>query len=431
MKKKIAVITLCLTFTLSMPLSLGGCGKPDGGAESVKNVAGSMTEAEKEDVPGGAAEAEKPTRDVSGDTADFAVKLFQNSLKEKENTLISPLSVLYALGMTANGARGETLAQIEEVLGLKVEDLNAYMNSYICKLPTDEKYKLKIANSIWLKEDKKFTVEQDFLNTNEKYYGAGVYKAPFGESTLKAINEWVNENTDGMIEEVLDSIPKDAVMYLINAIAFDAEWQTIYEEYQVRRGSFTREDKTTEEVEFMYSTENQYLRDDKAQGFLKYYKDGKYAFAALLPDEGVSVSEYVETLTGEKLMNILTHSEEEKVEAAIPKFESEYGVELSGLLQKMGMSAAFDGEEADFSGLGTYEDFNLFISRVLHKAYISVDESGTRAGAATVVEIRECAMEIPLEEIKTVYLDRPFVYMLIDCETKQPIFMGTVMSVEQ
>ncbi len=261
-------------------------------------------------------------------------------------------------------------------------------------------------------------------------YGSEVYKASFDGSTLKDINEWVGQNTDGMIEEILDNIPEEAVMYLVNAIAFEAEWQTVYKEHQIREGSFTTEDKITQDVELMYSTEQQYLQDDKAQGFLKYYKDGKYVFAALLPDEGVSVREYVETLTGEKLSNILKNASQVQVNAAIPKFESDYGVEMSEILKKMGMTAVFDRKTADFSGLGTYEDAELFISRVLHKTYICIDESGTKAGAATAVEMsQDAAFEIPIG-VKTVYLNRPFVYMLIDCETRQPIFMGTVMSVE-
>lgn len=448
MKKKIAAVTLCFALTLSMASSLWGCGKPAGGTDPAGGATGSLVGKEDnvttvsaglEDVgdtdsgEGGTGNSGSDiTIDESAVMTDFAVRLFQHSLHEKENTLISPMSVLYALAMTANGARGETLAQMEEVFGAKVEDLNDSLSAYISELPTDEDYKLAIANSVWFKDDDKFTVEQDFLRVNEDYYGAGVYEAAFDGSALKDINQWVNENTDGMIEEILDKIPEEAVMYLVNAIAFDAKWQTAYEEYQVREGSFTREDKTTEDTELMYSTENQYLQDDKAQGFLKYYKDGKYAFAALLPNEGVTVSEYVETLTGEKLADILENAEQLQVNAAIPKFESEYGVEMSELLKEMGMTDAFDEEKADFSGLGTYENANLSISRVLHKTFISVDESGTKAGAATAVEVvRETAMEMPLEEIKTVYLDRPFVYMLIDCKTNQPIFMGTVMSVEK
>ncbi len=458
MKKRTAAVVLCVMMTLSMPLSLAGCGNPDKEAEQTAaeqmkteqtkagQTAAEETKADREEDGGSEsniresarAGEEDPTtvnieEGVADETAaitDFAVRLFQQSMQEKENTLISPISVLYALAMTANGAGGETLAQMEQVLGAGVGDLNDCLSTYVSELPVDEKYKLSIANSIWFTDDEKFTVEQDFLRINEDYYGAGVYETPFDNSTLQAVNEWVSENTDGMIEEILDNIPEESVMYLVNAIAFDAEWQTVYEEYQVKEGVFTMEDKTTVDAEYMYSTERQYLQDDKAQGFLKYYKDGKYAFAALLPNEGVTVAEYVESLTGEKLADILHNAEEVQVRAAIPKFESKYSVDLGNILQEMGMTDAFDNVTADFSGLGTYEDSNLAISRVLHKTFIAVDEKGTKAGAATAVQVSRDAAAL-VEEIKEVYLDRPFVYMLIDCKTNQPLFMGTLMSVEQ
>ncbi len=232
------------------------------------------------------------TTDVSdAAVTDFALRLFKESMGEGENTLISPLSVLIALSMTANGADNETLLQMEAVLGMPISQLNTWSSNYMANLPEKEKYKLSLANSIWFKDDPTFVVNEDFLQTNADYYGAGIYKAPFDDSTLKEINKWVEDNTDGMIKDILDQIPEDAVMYLINALAFDAEWQDIYREYQMKEGQFTTEDGTVRDVKLMYSTENRYLHDDKAEGFIKYYKDRKYAFAALLPNEGVSVSE--------------------------------------------------------------------------------------------------------------------------------------------
>ena len=177
----------------------------------------------------------------------------------------------------------------------------------------------------------------------------------------------------------------------------------------------------------MYGTEHMYLDDGSATGFLKYYADRKYAFAALLPNDGVSVSDYVASLTGEGLMNTLHNTQNVEVKTAIPKFESEYSVEMSDILKAMGMTDAFDGTKADFTGLGSLDDGNIFIGRVLHKTYIAVDEKGTKAGAATAVEMS--GSSAPLEELKTVYLDRPFVYMLIDCETNLPIFIGTAMDI--
>ena len=130
-------------------------------------------------------------------------------------------------------------------------------------------------------------------------------------------------------------------------------------------------------------------------------------------------------------MNLLNNSQSVRVDAAIPKFENEYDIEMSEILKGMGMPDAFDPGQADFSGLGTSTDGNLYINRVLHKTYIAVDEKGTEAGAATVVEVMsEAAMVDPIKQ-KTVYLNRPFIYMLIDSEAKLPVFMGTVMDIKE
>ena len=362
--------------------------------------------------------------------ADFGVRLFKTSIEEGENTLISPLSVLYALAMTANGADGETLAQMEQVLGMDVDNLNSYMLAYLELLPESKDYKMSLANSIWFKDDPNFAVEQSFLQTNADYYGAGAYKAAFDEGTRNDINNWVKEHTDGMIPEIIDEIPDEAIMYLVNALAFDAKWADEYEEHQIREGRFTMEDGTRQDVDMMHSEEYTYLEDDLATGFIKYYKDRKYAFVAMLPNEGVSVSQYVDSLTGEHLRELLNNPQDLTVFASIPKFETEYDIEMSEVLQEMGMTDAFDWRVADFSRLGTYnvDGMNICISRVLHKTFISVSEQGTRAGAATAVEmVAEGAMEIV--DFKEVVLDRPFVYMLIDCETNLPFFIGTMMNV--
>ena len=362
--------------------------------------------------------------------ADFGVRLFKTSMEEGKNTLISPLSVLYALAMTANGADGETLTQMEKVLGMDVDKLNSYMLAYLDLLPESKDYKMSLANSIWFKDDPNFAVEQSFLQTNADYYGAGAYKAAFDEGTRNDINNWVKEHTDGMIPEIIDEIPDEAIMYLVNALAFDAKWADEYEEHQIREGRFTMEDGTRQDVDMMHSEEYTYLEDDLATGFIKYYKDRKYAFVAMLPNEGVTVSQYVDSLTGEHLRDLLNNPQDVTVFASIPKFETEYGIEMSEVLQEMGMTDAFDWRVADFSKLGTYnvDGMNICINRVLHKTFISVTEQGTRAGAATAVEmVAEGAAEII--EYKEVVLDRPFVYMLIDCETNLPFFIGSMMNV--
>lgn len=361
--------------------------------------------------------------------ADFGVRLFKESFEADKNTLISPLSVLSALAMTANGADNKTLAEMESVLGADASTLNAYVKSYVDALPTGEKYKLSLANSIWFTDDERFTVSEDFLQTNADYYRADIYKAPFNSKTCNDINSWVKEKTDGMIRKVLNEIPDDAVMYLVNALAFDAEWQEIYEKYQVRDAVFTTEDGTKRTVDMMYSSESRYLEDENATGFIKHYSGGKYAFAALLPNEGVSLEEYVTSLDGEKLYKMLSEPQNATVEAGLPKFEFEYSTEMADVLTKMGMQEAFDPLLADFARLGTSTHGNISISRVLHKTYISVGERGTKAGAVTVIKMSDAAAAITIEP-KYVTLDRPFVFMLIDTETNLPFFIGTVTDIE-
>ena len=363
------------------------------------------------------------------DITDFSLRLFKATAEQEKNTLVSPLSVLYALAMTVNGAEGETLSEMEGVLGMNAEEVNLYLHSYLESLPEGENYKLSLANSIWFKGDPFFNVDRDFLQTNADYYGADIYKAPFDRSTLRDINSWVKKETDGEITKVLDNIPEDAIMYLVNALAFEAEWMSIYKNNQVREGIFTTESGEEQSVDMMYSGEHVYLEDDNAKGFIKYYKGRKYAFAAILPDEGITVSEYLNTLDGEGLYSLLSNAESATVRAAIPKFETEYSTEMAEVLCKMGMPTAFDPDRADFSGIGNYSSGNIFINRVIHKTHIRVDERGTKAGAVTVIEMGKNSAADP-GEIKTVYLDRPFVYMLIDCENNIPLFIGTTMNVK-
>ena len=153
-----------------------------------------------------------PTPGYSG-MPGFGVRLLQASLQPGENTLISPLSLFYALAMTGNGARGETLQQMETVLGMPVASLNPYLEGYSAQI-TQNQGSLKLANSIWFTDDKRFAVEKPFLQTVADYYDAGIYQVPFDEVTCRDINAWVKEKTDGMIPQILDQIPDDAVIAL-------------------------------------------------------------------------------------------------------------------------------------------------------------------------------------------------------------------------
>ncbi|MCR5754586.1 MAG: serine protease, partial [Acetatifactor sp.] len=162
--------------------------------------------------------------------SEFAIRLFQAcdaGGNKEENTLVSPLSVLFALSMAANGAQGETLNQMEDVLGGTTANLNEFARAYLNELSgrPEDVGTLELANSIWFKDASDFRVNQDFLQLNADYYNADIYSAAFDNSTLQDINRWVKNKTQGMIPTILDDIPEDAVMYLINALAFDAEWE--------------------------------------------------------------------------------------------------------------------------------------------------------------------------------------------------------------
>ena len=317
---------------------------------------------------------------------------------------------------------------MEVLLGgdMPIDTLNEYLHAYVGGLPSVEKAKLTLANSIWFK-DSGFTVEEAFLQRNADYYSAAAYKSAFDEKTLRDINNWVKENTDGVIDKIVDQMDPYATMYLVNTVLFDAEWQNIYRKHEVRDGTFTAIDGAKRTVSMMYSNESLYLDDGKATGFLKPYKNG-YSFAALLPNEGVALDDYIASLTGEGFLTTVKNAKEGPVEAAMPKFSYDYGIEMSDALKALGMTVPFDAELAVFSGLGHSSDGNIYISCVLHKAYIAVDEKGTKAGAATAIEAPAAGV---WEDRRRVILDRPFVYAIIDNAAGLPIFIGAVTDIQK
>ena len=402
--------TMALFLSLLL-LLLTACGGPSYQAGELKGDPSAVPAVPAEMDLNGAADA------VTG----FAVELLRQT-DSGGSTLLSPVSVVYALAMTANGAAGETLTQMESVLGLPLEELNACLRAYADQLPAEDGGRCSLANSIWLRDQAdRLTVEQSFLDAAAAYYDASVFRAPFDESTLRDINAWVSDHTGGLIPSIMEEIPESAVIYLINALAFEGEWEDIYREDQVHDGTFTTEDGQEQSAELMYGAETAYLEDDLAAGFLKYYQGQNYAFAALLPNEGVSLDDYLSSLTGERLRDLLTHPQDTVVQTAIPKFTAETTTELNDALSALGMADAFDVGLADFSAMGTSTDGPLYISRVLHKTHLTLDERGTRAGAATAVQMAGSTAD-PL----SVYLTRPFLYVLMDCEAGLPLFIGTV-----
>ena len=253
MKRKLVTILIGC-----MALGLFGCGS--GLSDTTKRLTPQQPEDSEqnadhtgnEDQQTEADTTEKKAEDDSTETTfgyryrQFALNLLQQTYEDGKNEMISPLSVLAALTMTENGAKGNTLSQMEQVLsdGTPVGQQGRELSSYMKKLVDTENAHLNIANSIWLKDADTLHVEDDFLSENSKLFDAEIYQAPFDEHTLKDINTWVSQKTEKMIPKILDKIEDNSVMYLINAVAFDAKWQSPYEKEDVEAGTFTSENGT-------------------------------------------------------------------------------------------------------------------------------------------------------------------------------------------
>ena len=359
----------------------------------------------------------------------LSLTLFKESWNrsENENTLISPLSVQIALAMTANGANGVTKSEMESVLAdnIPLDDLNEYLSSYVGNLPSSEKSKLSIANSIWFRDADWFSVKNEFLYTNANYYRAQIYKAKFDQTTVNSINDWIDKSTDSMIQKVLEQISNDTVMYLINAIAFDAKWEDPINEHSIYKDTFVNINSEGKEVDMMYKDgEYLYIETENATGFKKNYEGGDYSFVALLPREGVSINDYIASLDGEEIIDTLSGIQPSgNGVICMPKFSYEYGIEMKEMLSELGMPSAFN-ESADFSNM---TDHDVYVSSVIHKTFISVDNEGTRAAAVTVVEMKEACEYKPAWSVT---LDRPFVYMIVDNGTNLPIFIGCLTDIQ-
>ena len=423
MKKIISLLLVCC-----MALQIVGCSA----SPQVKDTGAIQVQASDlmADVEPGIVEPVELDEDFQNSQMKFAISLFQEVVGNGDggNVLVSPTSAQMALAMTANGSDKETRTEMEKVLasGMSIEELNAYLYSYLLQLKSGGD--LKMANSIWFRDDEaRLYVEKEFLQTNADYYGADIYKSAFDEQTLKDINLWVKEHTDGMIDSILNNIPADAVMYLINALAFEAEWKEEYEKSDIFEGTFTNAKGVEQTVEMMYSNETICYEGDNFVGFKKNYKGDKYGFVALLPDENIDITEFALGLNGENLQNLLKNPSDKYAEVTMPKFSYSYETLLNDALTNMGMPSAFSASGADFSKLGRSSNGNISISRVIQKTFIAVDELGTKAGAVTVVEMTDEAC--PMYDL-TIRLDRPFVYMIVDNETNLPLFIGVLMTIE-
>ena len=373
--------------------------------------------------------------DFSITVADFSFELFRNTITGNGNEMLSPLSALYALTMCANSVEGESLRQIENAVGLTRDEMNDFVSAYMDALPNGDGYSLKCANSLWLKDTDRLWVSDEYLSNIKEYLSAQVFSAPFDNTTVEDINNWVSHNTDGMIDSLIDSIDLDTYAYLINTIAFDAKWRESLNKSPER--PFFPENVTRIYCNsFMHgNTSDGYLEDDDTIGFILKYKryftpeslnmKDSYAFVLLLPNKDISISDYINSLSGEKIHSLLQNKQELKVNFHFPGFESSYEGDLKDVFKSLGITDIFEPTTINQTAFNV-NGAPLYYSKAIHKTFIKVNTGGTKAAAVSALVSTPTSTE-PIIKDKEINVNRPFVYMIVDCENGIPLFIGTMM----
>ena len=348
--------------------------------------------------------------------------------EEKNSVLVSPVSVLTALGMLDSGTTGKAAEEMAALLGISAEELNLLL----CAFEKTMTEQLKTANSIWIKNDDALHIEKDYLQTLADYYDTSLYRVPFDAETVRDVNAWCSEKTDGMIREVVQEFSPQTMMLLINALCFDAKWSNTFRRETEEERGFTNKSGAKEDWVRLSSTEGTYLSlTDGTAGFAKPYEGGKYAFVGILPPEGADFDAYVANFTGETWASLWESREGGlNVHVSLPRFTKDTSVELTDILKAAGIPSVFDPETLPLLGIGSFgDDGILYVSDVIHKTHIELTAEGTRAAAVTVVDIKATCAEPDMSRERYVVCDRPFLYAIVDVATGTPLFLGCVTSV--
>ncbi len=353
----------------------------------------------------------------------FGFKLFKSVTSDApdSNILISPLSVSMALGMALNGAVGKTFQDMRETLefsGLTEDEINKSYRNLIDFLGSlDPKVKLGIANSIWAKSG--FDIEQEFLDINRSFFDATVRQLDFADpSTVDTINAWVNEKTNGKIEEILDDISEDVVMYLINAVYFNAEWTTPFDSSHTEITNFFITDSFHVPCAMMKNRiVVPHVFTDEFKAVELPYGDGDFSMVFVLPNNGVELADVVSRLDNEEWNSIISSMSKSSLLVQIPRFSFELDKTLNDNLSALGMNIAFDRYRADFRRIT--RTTQIFVSEVKHKTFIRVGEFGTEAAAVTSVEFTETSVP-PIEFCA----NRPFLFAICERQSGSILFIG-------
>ncbi len=422
MKKTIILALIAITV-----FGLAACAQP---------AAGNVLQSDKTRITSPAADKADLTALVEGNS-EFAFDLYQVLKDGDGNLLYSPYSISLALAMTYGGARGDTENQMGDALQflLPQDRLHAAFDSLDLELASrgegaggkdDEGFRLHIVNAIW--GQKGYDFLREYLDLLAENYGAGLrildfMKAP--EQSRVTINDWVSEQTEDRIKDLIPQGAIDALTRLVltNAIYFNAAWQYPFDEDATSSGDFflLSGDKVT--VPMMRQTESLgYAGGDGYQALELPYDGRELSMVILLPEQGRFAS-FEASLSRQLVDGIIQKIGYRQVVLSMPKFEYESSVGLKQPLTALGMKDAFIPEAADFSGMDGRRD--LFIQDVLHKAFVSVDEAGTEAAAATAVIVGTTSITPEKIEVK---IERPFIYLIRDIETGTVLFVGRVMN---
>jgi serpin B len=359
-------------------------------------------------------------------TADnaFTFNLFktvQAGNSDGSNLFLSPLSVSIALGMVNNGANGATLGAINNTLGFtsfSQDEVNGYFNKLITDLPKlDPNTTLNIANSIWYRQG--FSILPQFLKTDSSYFHANIQSLDFSNSSsVNTINNWVNTQTHGKIPTIIDQIPPGDVMYLINAIYFKSIWDSKFDQGLTQNQAFHLPDQSTVQASFMKGKVNYNFHYVESGTVIELpYINKKFSMVIVMPNSTTSLGSLVAGLDTASWNNWVGGLTPNNAEIIMPKFKFGYSILLNNDLIKLGMGNAFS-LLADFTRINAGGGLN--ISKVQHKAFVAVDETGTQAAAATSVSIQATDVLNP----PSITIDHPFLFVIREMKTGLILFAG-------
>jgi len=359
----------------------------------------------------------------------FGLKLFREISKNQSdsNIFISPLSVTMALGMTFNGAAGETQTAMRNTLeygDLSIDEINQSYYGLIDLLTSaDSKVNFQIANSIWYRNT--FSVLADFINVNKKYFDAEVSALDFDRSdAADIINSWVNEKTNGKIKEIVPKpISSEMVMYLINAIYFKGSWTYEFSKDRTTDEPFFLSSGNSKTCKMMsHKSEHPYFQNEQVQAIDLAYGNAGFSMTIFLPAIGSNVNTLIESLNNDSWNDWLSQFDTAEVSLFMPKFKLSYNLKMNDVLSTLGMETSFVPGLADFTKINANGE--LYISEVMHKTFVDVNEEGTEAAAVTAVGVG-CTSVGP--ESPVMRIDRPFVFAIRERQSGTILFIGKIM----